>query len=206
EARVVIQGYGKVGSPAVDLLTEQGCRVVAVSDVNGGVYSPRGLSPKGLAAHHREAGTVTGYEGGEPVTNEELMELECDVLIPAALEGVITGTNAEGLRTKVVVEAANGPTTPKADEILHDRGIHVVPDILANSGGVTVSYFEWVQDIQAYFWTEEEVNQRLRSIMEKAYLDVLDMSTDRKISMRQAATILGVNRVAEAHTTRGLFP
>jgi glutamate dehydrogenase (NAD(P)+) len=206
EARVVIQGYGKVGAPIVELLTEQGCRVIGVSDVQGGVVNPRGLSPTGLAAYHREHGTVFGYEGGESVTNEELLEVECDVLIPAALEGVITGSNAERLTTKIVVEAANGPTTPKADEILLDRGIHVVPDILANSGGVTVSYFEWVQDIQAFFWTEEEVNQRLRTIMEKAYLDVLGMAEYQKISMRQAATILGVNRVAEAHTTRGLFP
>ena len=206
QARIVIQGYGKVGSPAVELLTEQGCLVVGVSDVTGAVYNPRGLSPQGLAAHHVEAGTVTGYEGGEMITNEELLELECDVLIPAALEGVITGSNAEDIRAKIVVEAANGPTTPKGDEVLADRGIHVVPDILANSGGVTVSYFEWVQDIQAYFWTEEEVNERLRTIMQRAYLDVLALAEERKISMRQAATILGVSRVAEAHTTRGLFP
>jgi glutamate dehydrogenase (NAD(P)+) len=206
EARVVVQGYGKVGAPAVQLLSEQGCVVVGVSDVGGGVYNPRGLSPVGLAAHHAETKTVAGYEGGEPVTNEELLELECDVLVPAALEEVLTAGNAERVRARIVVEAANGPTTPEADEIFHERKVHVVPDILANAGGVTVSYFEWVQDLQAYFWTEDEVNARLRRVMEESYVAVLELAEDRKVTMRQAATILGVQRVAEAHTTRGLFP
>jgi glutamate dehydrogenase (NAD(P)+) len=206
EARVVVQGFGKVGGPVVQLLSEQGCLVVGVSDVGGGVYNPRGLSPVGLAAHHAETRTVAGYEGGEPVTNEELLELECDVLIPAALEEVVTEANAERIRARIVVEAANGPTTPEADEILHDRGVHVVPDILANAGGVTVSYFEWVQDLQAYFWTADEVNARLRRVMEESYVSVLELAEERKVTMRQAATILGVQRVAEAHTTRGLFP
>jgi glutamate dehydrogenase (NAD(P)+) len=206
EARVVVQGFGKVGAPAVQLLSEQGCVVVGVSDVGGGVYNPRGLSPVGLAAHHAETKTVAGYEGGEPVTNEELLELECDVLVPAALEEVLTADNAERVRARIVVEAANGPTTPEADEIFHERNVHVVPDILANAGGVTVSYFEWVQDLQAYFWTEDEVNARLRRVMEESYVAVLELAGDRKVTMRQAATILGVQRVAEAHTTRGLFP
>ncbi|HYH28289.1 MAG TPA: Glu/Leu/Phe/Val dehydrogenase [Actinomycetota bacterium] len=206
QARVVIQGYGKVGGPAVQLLTEQGCEVVAVGDVTGAVYNPRGIDPVALAAHHAEAASVKGFEGAEEVDRDELLELECDVLIPAALEGVITGRNAESIKARIVVEAANGPTTPRGDEILDDRGVHIVPDILANAGGVTVSYFEWVQDIQAYFWTEEEVNQRLRTIMERSYLDVLGLAEERGITMRQAATILGVRRVAEAHTTRGLFP
>ena len=206
EARVVVQGFGKVGGPVVQLLSEQGCLVVGVSDVGGGVYNPRGLSPVGLASHHAETRTVAGYEGGEPVTNEELLELECDVLIPAALEEVVTEANAERIRARIVVEAANGPTTPEADEILHDRGVHVVPDILANAGGVTVSYFEWVQDLQAYFWTADEVNARLRRVMEESYVSVLELAEERKVTMRQAATILGVQRVAEAHTTRGLFP
>jgi glutamate dehydrogenase (NAD(P)+) len=206
EARVVVQGYGKVGAPAVRLLHEQGCTIVGVADVHGGVYNPRGLSPVGLSAHKAEAGTVAGYEGGDGVGPRELLELECDAVIPAALEGVISEENADGLRTRIVVEAANGPTTPEADEILHDRGIHVVPDILANAGGVTVSYFEWVQDLQAYFWSEDEVNARLRRVMEESYVAVLEMAEDRKVTMRQAATILGVSRVAEAHRTRGLFP
>jgi glutamate dehydrogenase (NAD(P)+) len=206
EARVVVQGFGKVGEPVVQFLHDQGCLVVGVGDVVGAVHNPRGLSPVGLMAHNAEAGTVAGFGGGEAIPNEDLLALECDVVIPAALEGVITEDNAEDIRARIVVEAANGPTTTEADEILHDRGIQVVPDILANAGGVAVSYFEWVQDIQAYFWTEDEVNARLRRVMEEAYIDVLDMAEDRKVTMRQAATILGVSRVAEAHTTRGLFP
>jgi glutamate dehydrogenase (NAD(P)+) len=206
EARVVVQGYGKVGGPVVDLLHEQGCVVVGVGDAGGAVYNARGLSPIGLSAHNAEAGTVAGYDGGETISNGQLLELECDVLIPAALEGVLTEDNANLVQARIVVEAANGPTTPEADEIFHDRRVQVVPDILANAGGVTVSYFEWVQDIQAYFWSEDEVNARLRRIMEEAYVDVLELAEDRKVTMRQAATILGVQRVAEAHTTRGLFP
>ncbi len=206
DTRVAIQGYGKVGAPAVELLHDLGCTVVAVSDVRGGVYNPHGLSPKGLAAHRAQAGSVADYGGGEAITNDELLTIDCDVLIPAALEGQLTETNADRVRASVIVEAANGPTTPHADEAFHDRGILVVPDILANCGGVTVSYFEWVQDIQAFFWTEDEVNARLRTIMEKAYVDVLGMAEDRKVPMRLAATILGVSRVAEAHTTRGLYP
>jgi glutamate dehydrogenase (NAD(P)+) len=206
EARVVVQGFGKVGQPVVEFLHDQGCNVVGVSDVGGAVYNPRGLSPVGLAAHNEEAGTVAGYDGGEPVTGQDLLALECDVLVPAALEGVITEDNAGRVQAKIVVEAANGPTTTEADEILHDRRIHVVPDILANAGGVAVSYFEWVQDIQAFFWTADEVNARLRRVMEDAYVAVLELAEERKVTMRQAATVLGVSRVAEAHTTRGLFP
>jgi glutamate dehydrogenase (NAD(P)+) len=206
EARVVIQGYGKVGAPLVELLHQQGCLIVGVGDVEGAVFNSRGLSPSGLAAHKADAGSVAGYPDGEQVTAEELLEVECDVIIPAAIEGVITSQNAGRLRARIVIEAANGPTSPAGDEILADRGVHVVPDILANAGGVTVSYFEWVQDIQAYFWKEEEVNERLREIMEAAYVQVLEMAEDMKVTMRQAATILGVRRVAEAHATRGLFP
>src|SRR5205823_14398669 len=143
DTRVAIQGYGKVGKPMVRLLTDElGCIVVAVSDVNGGVYNPRGLSPVGLAAHHDDTGTVVGFEGGESITNEERLEIHCDVLIPAALEGQVTEDNAERIKAEILIEAANGPTTPEADRILEDRGILAVPDILANSGGVTVSYFE----------------------------------------------------------------
>ncbi|MDQ4005204.1 MAG: Glu/Leu/Phe/Val dehydrogenase [Actinomycetota bacterium] len=206
EARIVVQGFGKVGQPAVQLLHEQGCQIVGVGDAHGAVQNARGLSPRGLDAHHAETGTVAGFGGGEAIHDAELLELECDVLIPAALEGVITAENADRIQAKIIVEASNGPTSPEADEILRERGIQVVPDILANAGGVTVSYFEWVQDLQAYFWTEDEVNARLRRIMEESYVGVLDMAEDRKVTMRQAATILGVSRVAEAHTTRGLFP
>jgi len=206
EARIVVQGFGNVGGGTVELLHQQGCRIVGVSDVQGGVYNPEGLNPQGLRAHEEQDGTIAGYEGGQRVTNEELLELDCDVLIPAAIEGQLTRANADRVKASVIVEAANGPTVPEADEIFEDRGILVVPDILANAGGVTVSYFEWVQDIQAYYWSEDEVNDRLRQIMEKSYVDVLNVAEERKVSMRTAATILGVGRVAEAHITRGLYP
>ena len=206
DTTVVIQGYGKVGGPAVRLLSDLGCRVIGVSDVHGGVYNGSGLSADDLDAYHRESGTVAGFSGGESVSNEELLGLDCDVLIPAALEGVFNETNADKVNAKIIVEAANGPTTPTADKVFGDRGIFVVPDILANSGGVTVSYFEWVQDIQAFFWTEDEVNARLRTIMEHAYVDVLNLAQRHDVPMRVAATMLGVSRVAEAHVTRGLYP
>jgi glutamate dehydrogenase (NAD(P)+) len=206
DARIVVQGFGNVGSHAVQLLEEMGCIVVGVSDVQGGVYNPDGLTYTGLSTHVRQAGSLAGYEGGDAVTNEDLLELECDVLIPAALENQLTEDNAAEVRAPVIVEAANGPTTPQADAIFKDNHVLVVPDILANSGGVTVSYFEWVQDIQSYYWDEDEVNERLRKIMERAYVDVLSLSEERKVTMRDAATVLGVTRVAEAHKTRGLYP
>ncbi len=206
DTRVVVQGFGNVGGGTVDFLYQQGCRIVGVSDVQGGVYNQEGLSPTGLHAYEEEAGTIAGYEGGEPVTNEQLLELDCDVLIPAAIEGQLTEKNADRVKASVIVEAANGPTVPEADGILKDRGVLVVPDILANAGGVTVSYFEWVQDLQAYYWHEDEVNDRLRMIMEQSYVDVLSLAEERKVTMRTAATMLGVGRVAEAHVTRGLYP
>jgi glutamate dehydrogenase (NAD(P)+) len=206
DARVVVQGFGNVGGGTVQLLHDVGCIIVGVSDVQGGVYNPDGLSPRGLFAHQREAGSLAGYEGGKPVTNAELLELDCDVLIPAAIEGQLTEANADRVEASIVVEAANGPTTPEADDIFIDRGVSVVPDILANAGGVTVSYFEWVQDLQAFYWSEDEVNNRLRQIMEKAYVDVLALAEERKVTMRTAATMLGVGRVAEAHMLRGLYP
>jgi glutamate dehydrogenase (NAD(P)+) len=206
DARVVVQGYGNVGGGTVQLLHDQGCIVVGVSDVKGGVYNPQGISPDALMRYKNRAGTLVGYEGGQAVTNEELLELECDVLIPAAIEGQLSERNADRVKAPVIVEAANGPTTPEADDIFHERGIAVVPDILANAGGVTVSYFEWVQGLQAYYWEEDEVNDRLRLIMERSYVDVLSLASERKVTMRTAATMLGVGRVAEAHATRGLYP
>lgn len=206
EVSVAIQGHGKVGGFLGQLLHDAGCRVVAISDVGGGVYKERGLDPEAINRHKREAGSVVGYPGADPITNEELLEVDCDVLIPAAIESVITVKNADRIRARVVCEAANGPITFEADRILVDRGIFVVPDILANSGGVTVSYFEWVQDIQAYFWTEEEVNDRLRLIMERSFDAVYDLAEAKGLTMRQAAHWIGVGRVAEAHLTRGLFP
>lgn len=206
EVSVAIQGYGKVGGHAAQLLHDAGCRVVAVSDAIGGLYREKGLDPEAIIRHSNEAGTVSGYSGAEPISNADLLEIECDVLVPAAIEGVITVKNADAIKAKVVCEAANGPITFEGDKVLHDKGVFVVPDILANSGGVTVSYFEWVQDIQAYFWDEEEVNDRLRLIMERAFDEVYDLATSKGLSMRQAAHWIGVGRVAEAHLTRGLFP
>ena len=206
EVSVAIQGYGKVGGHAAQLLHDAGCRVVAVSDADGGLYRDRGLDPEAIIRHSSEAGTVAGYGAADVITNAELLEIECDVLVPAAIEGVITVKNADAIKARVVCEAANGPITFEGDKVLHDRGVFVVPDILANSGGVTVSYFEWVQDIQAYFWDEEEVNDRLRLIMERAFDEVHDLASSKGLSMRQAAHWIGVGRVAEAHLTRGLFP
>ncbi len=206
EVSVAIQGYGKVGGFAAQLLHDAGCRVIAVSDVEGGVYRDRGLDPEAINRHKKGGGSVSGFPGAETVTNEELLEIDCDILVPAAVEGVISVKNAYKVKARVVCEAANGPITFEGDKILSDRGIFVVPDILANSGGVTVSYFEWVQDIQAYFWSEEDVNERLRQIMERAFVEVYQMAEDKGLTMRQAAHWIGVGRVAEAHLTRGLFP
>lgn len=206
EVRVAIQGYGKVGGHAAQMLHDAGCRVVAVSDAVGGLYREKGLDPEAINRHKQEAGTVVGCAMADPITNEELMEIDCDVFVPAAIEGVITVRNADRIKAKVVCEAANGPVTFEADKVLHERGVFVVPDILANSGGVTVSYFEWVQDIQAYFWSEEDVNDRLRAIMEGAFEEVYHLAGDKELSLRQAAHWIGVGRVAEAHLTRGLFP
>lgn len=206
EVSVAIQGYGKVGGFAAQLLHDAGCRVIAVSDANGGIYREKGLDPWAINRHYAAAGNLEGYEGAEPITNEELLELECDVLVPAAIEGVVTVKNADNVKARIICEAANGPITFEGDKILTDRGVFVVPDILANSGGVTVSYFEWVQDIQAYFWSEEEVNDRLRMIMERAFGTVHELATEKGLTMRQAAHWIGVGRVAEAHQTRGLFP
>ncbi|MDQ3951400.1 MAG: Glu/Leu/Phe/Val dehydrogenase [Actinomycetota bacterium] len=206
EVTVAIQGYGKVGGFAAQLLHDAGCRVLAVSDVDGGLYRERGLDPEAINRHKQEAGRVAGFPGADAITNEELLEIDCDVLVPAAIEGVITVKNADRVRAKIVCEAANGPVTFEGDKVLNDRGIFVIPDILANSGGVTVSYFEWVQDIQAYFWSEEDVNDRLRQIMEKSFDEVHGLAQAKDLTMRQAAHWIGVGRVAEAHLTRGLFP
>jgi glutamate dehydrogenase (NAD(P)+) len=206
EISVAIQGYGKVGGHAAQLLHDAGCRVIAVSDVDGGLYREKGLDPEAINRHKKAGGSVKGYPGAEAISNEELLELDCDVLVPAAVEGVISVKNADRVRAKIVCEAANGPVTFEGDKTLTERGVFVVPDILANSGGVTVSYFEWVQDIQAYFWSDEEVHDRLRLIMERAFDEVYSMANERGLTMRQAAHCIGVGRVAEAHQMRGLFP
>ena len=201
-----IGGFGKVGGFAAEVFHDAGFNVVAVSDYKGGVYNARGLNPTALLRHKGESDTVTGFPGADAITNEELIEIECDVLVPAALEDQINATNAAKIKAKIVVEGANGPTLPDADHILDDRGVYVVPDILANSGGVTVSYFEWVQDIQAYFWSEDQVNARLRELMERTFDDAAALAEEKGVRLRLAALALGIGRVAEAHSVRGLFP
>ena len=206
-ATVAVQGFGKVGGLAAQFLHDAGCTVVAVSDVGGGVYDRSGLDTAGLLRHiPAGAGTVVGYPGTDTISNSELLELDVDILVPAALEGVLHEKNADRVRARFVVEGANGPTTPDADQILADNGVLVVPDVLANSGGVAVSYFEWVQDLQAYFWTEDEVNDKLKALMERAYGEVSQLAADRGVSLRTAAQMIGVGRVAEAHRIRGLYP
>ncbi len=206
-ATVAVQGFGKVGGLAAQYLHDAGCLVVAVSDWKGGVYSSTGLNPGALRRHLDDgAETVVGYPGTDTITNAELLELDVDVLVPAALEGVIHDGNADKVRAFFIVEGANGPTTPDADSILEGNNVLVVPDVLANAGGVAVSYFEWVQDLQAYFWTEDEVNDRLKALMESAYDQVSVLAHERSVSLRTAAQMIGVGRVAEAHRTRGLYP
>ena len=204
--RVAIQGFGKVGGFAAEVFHDAGFNVIAVSDYKGGVYNPRGLNPSALARYRTETGTVTGFPGADAITNDELLTMECDVLVPAALEDQLTAANADRVRAPLIVEAANGPTQPEADKILADRGRIIVPDVLANSGGVTVSYFEWVQDIQAYFWSEDQVNQRLREVMDRTYDEAAALAEEKGVRLRLAALALGIGRVAEAHRVRGLFP
>ena len=206
EKKVVIQGFGKVGSVVAKLLHQEGAKIMAISEVDGGIYNPKGLDPERITSHKREAGSVVGFKDAEFITNEELFKLECDILIPAATEEQITKENAPQIKANIIVEAANGPTSPPADKILKSRKILVVPDILANAGGVTVSYFEWVQGMQGYFWSEREVNLKLRDIMTRAFHRVLDVSLQEKVDMRTAALMVAVRRVAEATRLRGLYP
>jgi len=188
------------------LLGEQGVRVVAVSDIDGAVYASGGLDIVALTAHTARTGSVTGFPGAEDIAPSALLALDVDVLVPAAVEGVLTATTAPLVKARIVVEGANGPTTKAADAILSDRGILVVPDILANAGGVVVSYFEWVQANQAWQWSEDDVNARLADKMDKAWHDVVAYSTEHGMSLRQSATALAVRRVTDAHRLRGLYP
>jgi glutamate dehydrogenase (NAD(P)+) len=204
--RVVVQGFGNVGSVSARLLEEAGCQVVAVSEDYGGIYNPLGLSVRKLIEYRTREGTLKGFPGAELIPNEDLLKLDCDVLVPAALENQINSANAHDIKAKLIVEGANGPTTPEADEILRKRGIIVVPDILANAGGVTVSYFEWVQDLQSFFWSEHEINARLESIMTRSFKEVLAIRDEKKVDMRMAAYLLAVNRVAVATADRGIYP
>jgi glutamate dehydrogenase (NAD(P)+) len=205
-ASVAVQGFGKVGSWAARILHEMGCRIVAVSDSKAAVYRDEGINLGKLSEHKTATGSVAGLEGCKSISHEELIELDCDILVPAALENAITEKNADKIRARIISEGANGPTTPRADQILHERGIFVVPDILANAGGVTVSYFEWVQNLNRDRWSLEEVNRRLEERMRKAFHEVSEISRDRGVSMRTAAYMLAVGRVADAHIKLGLFP
>ena len=205
-ARVAVQGFGNVGGIGAQLLQELGCVIIAASDSQGGIYNPKGLNAEDVMRHKAETGTLVGYPGTDRVTNKELLELDCEVLVPAALENEITEENADRVKARVISEGANGPTTPEADAILFDKGIFVIPDILANAGGVTVSYFEWVQGLQSFFWGEDEVNANLEKIMVRAFQDVLTISQQKKIDMRIAAYILAIGRVAEATLLRGIYP
>lgn len=205
-ARTVVQGFGNVGSYSAQLLHQLGCRIVGVSDVKGGIYNPKGLDVQALFQEIRSNGTVTTFPGVDQITNEELLELPCEILVPAALEEQITRENAPRIRPRIITEGANGPTTPEADSILYDNCVFVIPDILANAGGVTVSYFEWVQDLQSFFWDEVDINQRLKSVMDRAFDAVNDKAQSLKIPLRLAANILAIERVAEATRIRGIYP
>ncbi len=204
--RVAVQGFGNVGSYLAKFLAELGATVIAISDSSGGFFNPNGIDVHAALAHKAETGTLQGLKNADAITNDELVLLECDLLAPCALEQVITRDNADKVRARVICEGANGPTTPEADEILEGNGVLILPDVLANAGGVVVSYFEWVQGLQEYFWKEAEVNQRLNEIVTRAFEETWYTAETRKVSMRLAAYGLAVQRVAEATTTRGLYP
>jgi glutamate dehydrogenase/leucine dehydrogenase len=206
EQTVAVQGYGNVGYNAAQILQDSGAKIIAASDSKGGVYNPKGLDSRALMEHKEESGSVQGYPGADDITNEELLEVGCSILVPAALENQITGRNADRIKAQIIAEGANGPTTPEADEILFDRGKYHLPDILANAGGVTVSYFEWVQDLERYFWSEEQVNSSLERIMTGAFESVWNLAQEEKVNMRMASYILAVKRVSEAMLLRGLHP
>jgi glutamate dehydrogenase (NAD(P)+) len=204
---VAIQGFGNVGSVSAELLHREGFQVVAVSDVYGGIYNPRGLDIPSLMGHVSAQGKVGGFPGAtQTITNSDLLELPVTILIPAALENQLTMANAAKIQARMVVEAANGPTTPEADDIFHQRGVTLIPDILANAGGVTVSYFEWVQDLQSFFWEEREINSRLTKIMQRAYEQVDELAREHQTTLRMGAYCLAVKRVADATSVRGIYP
>jgi glutamate dehydrogenase (NAD(P)+) len=205
-ATVAVQGFGNVGSVAARLLGEAGARIIAISDSRGAIWLPDGLDVGELIATRREHGFIPPHHPGEHITNEEMLELPVDILVPAALEGQIHAANAPRIRAKMIVEGANGPTTPAADAILAKNGVYLVPDILANAGGVIVSYFEWVQDLQSFFWEEQEVNLRLERVIKRAFQEVADIAAAQGVTMRDAAYMLAVRRVVEATQSRGIFP
>jgi glutamate dehydrogenase (NAD(P)+) len=205
-ATIAIQGFGNAGSIAARLFTEKKAKVIAISDSRGGVFNSRGIDPLKAMRYKERSGTVVGMPGTSRISNDDLLTMKCDILIPAALENAITLNNVDMVKAKIVAEAANGPTTPHADEVLARKGIMLLPDILANAGGVTVSYFEWVQDLQGFFWSEEEVKAKLESVMQRAFQEVHDTMRKHRSHMRTGAYVLAVGRVAEATLVRGLFP
>jgi len=206
EKTAAVQGFGNVGSVVAKLLAQTGCKIVAVSDIKGGIYSEKGLDILKVLEYTRENVYVKGCPGADAITNEELLELNCDILIPAAIGGQITRHNASKVRASMIMEGANGPLTYEADKILNEKRVFIIPDILGNAGGVVVSYFEWVQDIQAFFWHEKEINDKLKNIISNAYKSVRQIAKERNVSNRMAALILGIGRVAECAKTRGLNP
>jgi glutamate dehydrogenase (NAD(P)+) len=206
DANVAIQGFGKVGSVVAKLLARESCKVIGISDVKGGVYNSRGLDVESLYHYSRESGSVINFKDAENITNAELLALPCDILVPAAIENQLCGDNAASVKAKIIVEGANKPTTTEADNILNENGILLVPDILANAGGVVVSYFEWIQDLQAFFWSENEVNQRLEEVISNAFHEVLEISQREKTDMRTAAYMLAIDRLSRAMMIRGIYP
>lgn len=206
ETTAVVQGFGNAGAVAARLLYEMGAKVVGVSDSSGGIYNPNGLDIHAVEAHKHETRSVVGFSEADTITNEELLELPCDILLPAAMEEQITSRNADRIQAKLIAEAANGPTTPEADRILYDRGVFVLPDIYANAGGVTVSYFEWVQALQAFPWSEDQVNDRLRQIMQRSFHTVHDAAEKYGVHMRTAALCVAIQRVADFTSIRGIYP
>lgn len=205
-AKVAVQGFGNVGRNAAELIIELGATVVAISDSSGGIYNPNGLDLQQVILHKEESGKLGGFAEADDITAEEIIAIDCDILIPAALENTLTEENADSIKASLIAEGANGPTTPEADKIINDRGITLLPDIYANAGGVTVSYFEWVQAMQAFPWTEQQVNERLRLIMSKSYAAMRDTSHANNVSFRTGAMLRAVERVAEFTRIRGVFP
>ena len=205
-AHVSVQGFGNAGSIAARLFHHEGCKVVAVSDTRGGIYNESGLDPATVLRFKQERGSVVNFPRAQNISVQEVLEIPCDILIPAATEGVITAANADRVQARIISEAANGPTTPEADEILFRKGVYIIPDILANAGGVTVSYFEWVQDLQSFFWDVEEITQKLEVIMNRAFAAVADKADQFSCDMRLAANMLAISRVAEATQVRGIYP
>jgi len=205
-ATVAVQGFGNVGGNVARILAEKGCKIIAVSDVMGGVYHAKGLEIDKLLKHTQESGSVINFRGSESITNRELLSMKCDILIPAALENTIRADNAADVRARMIVEGANAPTTSEADAILNEKGVFIIPDILANSGGVIVSYFEWVQGLQSFFWSEQQVNHQLELVMTNAFSDVMKLSQNKKVNMREAAYMVAVKRLDSALRFRGIYP